>query len=135
MWGLFPLLGHRREEHRHQRRDLVWKAGLSGGKGGWGLRSRARRGVRAQSSGPVRPGNLTYVEDELAPSLPVHVIDKEAGQGFQEEAEDGHACAEADCVRQRDPMRVEDADVDDIQKDGDGKADQKLQNTKRGQDP
>lgn len=51
---------------------------------------------------------------EVAPALPVHVVDQEAGEGLEQQAEDGHAGAEAASVRGGDQW-VEDTDVDDVQ--------------------
>lgn len=41
---------------------------------------------------------LTRAERELTPSLPVHVVDEAAGEGLQQQAEDGHAGTEAASV-------------------------------------
>lgn len=66
------------------------------------------------------------MELELAPALPVHVVDQAAGERLEQQAEDGHAGAEALRVPDLLPW-VEDADVDDVQEDGDCQANQELQ--------
>lgn len=75
---------------------------------------------------PAAGGGLTDMEQELTPALPVHVVDEAAGQGLEEQAEDGHAGTKALRVREAGPL-VEDADVDDVQEDGGRQATQKLQ--------
>lgn len=74
-------------------------------------------------------GGLTSVE-QLTPALPVHVVDEAAGEGLEQQAEDGHTGTEAPRVREAVP-RVEDADVDDVQEDGGRQATQKLQDRPR----
>lgn len=66
------------------------------------------------------------MELELTPALPVHVVDEAAGERLEQQAEDGHAGAEAPRVGEVLPW-VEDADVDNVQEDGDCQANQKLQ--------
>lgn len=41
---------------------------------------------------------LTEVNVVVATPLPVHLIDKEARDGFEQQTQDGHAHAEAECV-------------------------------------
>lgn len=42
--------------------------------------------------------SLTEVDVVFSAPLTVHLIDEEAGERFQDEAEDGHSCAEAEQV-------------------------------------
>lgn len=51
----------------------------------------------SMSACPSRPP-LTEVDVVVTSPLTVHLVDEEAGQGFQDEAEDGHAHTEAKCV-------------------------------------
>jgi hypothetical protein len=41
---------------------------------------------------------LTGVEGEHTPTLTVHVVDQAAGEGLEQQAEDGHPGTEAACV-------------------------------------
>lgn len=66
------------------------------------------------------------MELELTPALAVHVVDEAAGERLEQQAEDGHAGAEAIRVRGL-QVRVEDADVDNVQEDGDCQANEELQ--------
>lgn len=106
---------------------------------GWGAGKaeiEERRGDSSASTGAggrgtgglAGGGGLTNVDQELTPTLPVHVVDEEAGDRLEDQVEDGHACAEAHCVREVGP-RVEDANVDHVQEDGSHQATQKLQDS------
>lgn len=106
---------------------------------GWGAgkaETEERRGDSSASTGAggrgtgelAGGGGLTNVDQELTPTLPVHVVDEEAGDRLEDQVEDGHACTEAHCVREVGP-RVEDANVDHIQEDGSHQATQKLQDS------
>lgn len=55
------------------------------------------------------------MEEVLPAALLVHVVDEVAGDGLEEQAEDGHASPEAAGVREAGP-RVEDAEVDQAAK-------------------
>lgn len=101
---------------------LGGKVGSLGQGLGWGQARWRPRGGGELAGG----SSLTQVEQELTPALPVHVVDEAAGERLEEQAEDGHARAEAPRVREA-GSRVEDADVDDVQEDGDHQATQKLQ--------
>lgn len=68
------------------------------------------------------------MEWELTPSLTVHVVDEAAREGLEQQAENGHAGTEAPSVV-NDRSWVEDADVDNVQEDGDYQAAKKLQGT------
>lgn len=63
-------------------------------------------------------------EGELTPSFTVHVVDEAAREGLQQQAEDGHAGAEAASVPSGN-TRVEDANVDNVQEDGGNQATKK----------
>lgn len=82
---------------------------------------RATRGRRGRAG-------LTGAEGELTPSFTVHVVDEAAREGLQQQAEDGHAGAEAASVPSGN-TRVEDANVDNVQEDGGNQATKKLQGT------
>lgn len=82
------------------------------------------RGIGELAAG----GGLTNVDQELTPTLSVHLVDEEAGDRLEDQVEDGHACAEAHRVREAGP-RVEDAKVDNVQEDGSHQATQKLQDS------
>ena len=90
--------------------------------GRWQCQQLAREG----GLGASQRGSLTGVERECAPALPVHVVDQAAGEWLEQQAEDGHAGAEAPRVREAGP-RVEDTYVDDVQEDGGRQSTQKLQ--------
>lgn len=51
-------------------------------------------GRQEGSRGLAGGGGLTSVELEFTPAFPVHVVDEAAGEGLEEQAEDGHAGAE-----------------------------------------
>lgn len=72
----------------------------------------------------------TYVKGVLSATLPIHAIRQIAGHGFEEEAEDGHACTETDLISEVVVSRVEDRDVNDVCEDGKQQASQEL-GTKR----
>lgn len=56
---------------------------------------------------------LTKVDVVISSSLAVHLVDKEAGNGFEQQVEDGHPCAEAKQVV-RGTERVEYPEMDDV---------------------
>lgn len=69
------------------------------------------------------------VDIVVSSPLAVHLVDKEAGDGLEEQAEDGHAGTEAERVpgplHQALRQRVVDAEVDDVSQRGHRHADQK----------
>lgn len=70
---------------------------------------------------------LTEVDVVLASTLAVHLVNEEAGRGFEQQAEDGHARTEAKQVPARFHLVVKDAEVDDVGQYGHGHPQQKLQ--------
>ena len=66
----------------------------------------------------------------VAAALAVHLVHEEAGDGLQQQAEDGHAGAEAEDVaaaQRGRAERVEHAHVDDVRQDGQAQPHQQLQ--------
>lgn len=86
--------------------------------------------VHLPSHTHTRPHPLTEVNIVVAAPLAVHLVDEEAGDGLKQQAEDGHAHAEAEgvpsTVRQVVRQRVEDPKVDDVQQHGHHHPQQKL---------
>ena len=65
-----------------------------------------------------QPALLTKVDVVVSAALPVHLVDEEAGDRLQQQAEDGHAGTEAERVpvpvRQALSQLVVDPKVDDV---------------------
>lgn len=57
---------------------------------------------------------LTKVDVVISSSLAVHLVDKEAGHGFEQQVEDGHPCAEASRVSHQVTAWVEYPEMDDV---------------------
>ena len=70
------------------------------------------------------------MEVVVSSALAVHLVHEEAGDGLQQQAEDGHAGAEAEdvaAVHQGLDQRVVHAEVDDVRQDGQAQPHQQLQ--------
>lgn len=80
-------------------------------------RRRKTKNICKHLDGSTSQGRvLTEVDVVFSTPLAVHLVDEEGGQRFEEEAEDGHAHAEAEqiCLLER---RVKNCDVDDVDYD------------------